>query len=65
MRDAMRRIEALARPGQSLNIHGAIDVLCDIWNEAKRALDNEAMTADANRPMPPKPAAHSDKGNAP
>jgi len=35
---ALTRVQALSKPGQQLDIHGAIDVICEIWNVASAAL---------------------------
>ena len=36
--EALQRIAALSAPGQSINIHDAIDILADIHTAAKAAL---------------------------
>ena len=40
---ALKRIAELSKPGQELSLRNAIDILCDIWNEAKRALDDSSQ----------------------
>lgn len=37
--DALARIMDLAAPGQALSISEAIEVLCDIWNIARRTIE--------------------------
>jgi hypothetical protein len=38
---ALIRIKTYARPGQTLYLRDAIDLLCDIWCEANSAIGNE------------------------
>lgn len=34
---ALGKIEHLARPGQTLTLTEAVDILCDIWNACREA----------------------------
>ena len=37
MAEALRQIQELAKPGQTMSLSDAIDALCDIWNIARIA----------------------------
>lgn len=43
MRERLQRIKAATAPGQQLDISAAIDVICEIWNDARKALQSEAL----------------------
>lgn len=38
MGEALEKIMELSKPGQTINLTQGIDILTDIWNEAKNAL---------------------------
>lgn len=38
LRVAMTHIEILSKPGQAVSVGDAVDIICDIWNEAKDTL---------------------------
>ncbi len=40
LESALTEIRELLKPGQELDISGAIDVLCDVWNTARKALED-------------------------
>jgi hypothetical protein len=46
---ALLRIKGWTAPHQSIDIHEAIGIICDIWNEAREALgDNPAAPGEAS-----------------
>lgn len=49
MKDALEQIRELAKPGQELNLSAAIDLICDIWNLAGRALQDPAPAEAGDR----------------
>ena len=43
--EALHKIEAKAAPGQSVDIHAATDLLCDVWNVARAAIARTSLPA--------------------
>ena len=35
---ALKNIKELSRPGQEINVSEAVDILCQIWNEARAVI---------------------------
>jgi hypothetical protein len=38
MADALEKIVDLSKPGQTIGISQATDIICDVWNESRSAL---------------------------
>jgi hypothetical protein len=36
--EALKNIRTLSKPGQQLNVHQAVDLICDIWNISDSAI---------------------------